>query len=70
MVADGYWALSMACNVYLTFFRKYDAGQLRAMDWKYVVFCYGFSFIPSFVYLFVQSSSRGKVYGSAVVSFS
>ena len=68
MPADALWTFAMACNVYLTFFRKYDAKQLRLLEWRYVVLCYGIPFIPAFVYFFVRSDSRGKVYGSAVVS--
>jgi hypothetical protein len=58
----------MACNVYLTFFRKYDAKQLRVLEWRYILLCYGIPFIPAFTYFFIKSDSRGKVYGSAVVS--
>ncbi len=68
MPADALWTFAMAINVYLTFFRKYDAKQLRKLEWKYILFCYGIPFIPAFVYFFVNSPSRGKVYGSAVVS--
>ena len=69
MVADALWTFAMACNVYLTFFRKYDAEQLRMLEWKYILFCYGVPFIPAFIFFFVRSESRGKVYGSAVVCF-
>jgi hypothetical protein len=58
----------MAFNVYLTFFHKYDAAKLRYLEWKYMVFCYGLPFIPPFAYLFISSSSKGPVYGSATVS--
>jgi hypothetical protein len=57
----------MAFNVYLTFFRRFDAKQLRSLEWKYILFCYGTPFIIAFSLLFVRSESRGKVYGSAVV---
>jgi hypothetical protein len=67
MPADALWAFAMACNVYLTFFRKYDAKQLRLLEWRYILFCYGIPFIPAFVYFFVKSKSHGRVYGSAVV---
>ena len=67
MVADALWTFAMACNVYLTFFRKYDAKQLRMFEWKYILFCYGIPFIPAFLFFFVRSESRGKIYGSAVV---
>lgn len=58
----------MACNVYLTFFHKYDSGQLRQLEWKYVICCYGLPFMPSFAYFFIRSQSHGRVYGSAIVS--
>ncbi|EAW14693.1 putative cAMP receptor-like protein [Aspergillus clavatus NRRL 1] len=65
--ADALWILAMACNVYLTFFHKYDSDQLRRLEWKYLVLCYGLPFIPAFVYFFVETESRGKVYGSAIL---
>lgn len=68
MPADALWTFAMALNVYLTFFYKYDASRLRQLEWKYVVFCYGLPFIPSFVYFFVNTDEKGPIYGSAVVS--
>lgn len=68
MPADALWAFAMACNVYLTFFHNYGAQQLRTLEWKYFLFCYGTPFVPAFVYFFIHTSSRGSVYGSAVVS--
>jgi hypothetical protein len=68
MPADALWTFAMAFNVYLTFFRKYDAKQLRTLEPRYFLFCYGIPFFPAFSYFFVRSNSRGKVYGSAVVS--
>lgn len=65
---DCFWALCMAFNVYLIFFHKYTVEQLRAMDWKYLSGCYGCSFVPAFVYIFVETRARGKVYGEAIVS--
>jgi hypothetical protein len=70
MVANALWTFAMAFNVYLTFFRKYDAQQLRLLEWKYILFCYGVPFIPAFILFFVRSESRGKAYGSAVVCVS
>ncbi|GLI79085.1 hypothetical protein PoHVEF18_007410 [Penicillium ochrochloron] len=57
----------MACNVYLTFFRQYNSDQLRRLEWKYVVGCYGLPFIPAFVYFFIHTPARGRVYGSAIL---
>lgn len=68
MPADALWAFAMACNVYLTFFHKYDSERLRRLEWKYVLCCYGLPFIPALSYFFIETQARGKVYGSAVVS--
>ncbi|KAB8072855.1 Nnf1-domain-containing protein [Aspergillus leporis] len=67
MPADALWTFAMACNVYLTFFYKYNSEQLRRLECKYLIFCYGLPFIPAFVYFFVKTKARGKVYGSAVL---
>ncbi|CRG86650.1 Cyclic AMP receptor 2 [Talaromyces islandicus] len=67
MPADALWTFAMACNVYLTFFRKYDASRLRSLEWKYAIMCYGVPFIPSFVYFFIKTDSKGPIYGSAVL---
>jgi hypothetical protein len=37
----------MACNVYLTFFQKYNAAQLKKLEWKYFLTCYGVPFVPA-----------------------
>lgn len=57
----------MACNVYLTFFHKFTANQLRALEWKYFVICYGVPLIVAIVYIPIETQSRGKIYGPAVV---
>ncbi|KAI9374531.1 hypothetical protein BJX61DRAFT_497664 [Aspergillus egyptiacus] len=67
MPADALWTFAMAFNVYLTFFRKYNSEQLRRLEWKYFVICYGLPFIPAFLYFFIKSRSRGKIYGSAIL---
>lgn len=68
MPADALWIFCMACNVYLTIFHKYDASNLRALEWKQLISCYGVPLIPAFVLLFIKSESRSNVYGSAIVS--
>lgn len=67
MPADAAWTLAMACNVYLTFFRKYDARQLRALEWKYICLCYGVPFIPALVFFFVKNKSGASIYGNATL---
>jgi hypothetical protein len=64
---DGYWAFFMSVNVYLIFFRNYTVDQLRPFDRIYVVLCYGLSFIPALIFLFIRSDSRGPMYGSAFI---
>lgn len=68
MPADALWAFAMALNVYLTFFHKFDSSQLRKLEWKYFVACYGIPFVPAFIYCFVDTPAKGKIYGEAVVS--
>lgn len=67
MAADAFWSFCMAINVYLTLFRRYTPADLKKQEWKYLIFCYGTPFIPAFVFLFIKSDSRGKMYGPAVV---
>ena len=57
----------MAINVYLTIFRKYRPEQLKSLEWRYHSVCYGFPFITAFTYLFIDTSSRGKIYGPATL---
>ncbi|KAL8776317.1 MAG: hypothetical protein Q9213_008318 [Squamulea squamosa] len=64
---DAYWAFCMAINIYLVFFRSYNTKQLRGLDHKYFVTCYGFSLIPAITYLFIKTKERGKIYGGAVL---
>lgn len=66
MPADAFWSLSMAINVYLTFFHKFDARRLRKMELTYLICCYGVPFVPAFVYVFVSNSQGARVYGNAV----
>ncbi|KAL8949390.1 MAG: hypothetical protein Q9222_004490 [Ikaeria aurantiellina] len=63
--ADALWNLAMAINVYMTLFRKYNAQQLKALEWRYQVMCYGLPFVVALVYLFIDSPTRGKIYGDA-----
>lgn len=67
MPADALWNLAMAINVYLTLFKKYNAQQLKSLEWRYHFMAYGLPFIVALVYLFIDSDSRGKIYGPASV---
>jgi hypothetical protein len=68
--ADALWTMTMAINVYLTFCRKYNQSDLRSLELKYGIFCYGAPFVPALVYLFINTPEKGKIYGSAVVGVS
>ena len=57
----------MAINVYLTLFKKYNAQQLKALEWKYHLMAYGAPFLIAFIFLFIETKERGKIYGPAVV---
>jgi hypothetical protein len=70
MPADVLWSLAMAINVYLAFFRQYNAASLTRLSWKYFIICYGLPFVPAFACLFIGSKDRGRIYGNATVSFS
>ena len=63
--ADAFWNLVIAWSLYLTLYRNYNADQLHALDWKFFTLVYGTTFVPAFVYCFVETSARGKVYGPA-----
>lgn len=58
----------MAVNVYLTFFHRYSANQLRSLEWKYLLACYLIPFILALVFVFIKTEERGHIFGSAVVS--
>ena len=57
----------MAINVYLTLFKKYNAQQLKALEWKYHLMAWGGPFIIAFTFIFIDTKERGKIYGPAVV---
>lgn len=67
MIADPLFTLAMALNVYLTFFRRYSAEQLRTMEWKYLLVGYGVPVIPALTFLFLRSSRGQRAYGPATV---
>lgn len=57
----------MAVNVYLTFYFKFDARQLRRMEIPYLLLCYGTPFIVALVLLFVSTPEKGRMYGNATL---
>ncbi|KPM35222.1 hypothetical protein AK830_g11349 [Neonectria ditissima] len=67
MPADALWTLAMAINVYLTFYRHYDAADLRRMEVMYMICCYGIPFVPAIIYIFVKDSDGNRAYGNAAL---
>jgi len=57
----------MACNVYLTFYHKFGAHQLRRLEKWYFLCCYGLPLIPASVFLAVRTQERGPMYGNATL---
>lgn len=43
--ADALWNLAMATNVYLSIFKNYNVTDLRKLEWRYLVLCYGIPLI-------------------------
>lgn len=67
MPADAFWTLAMACNVYLTFYHKYDAQRLRSIEIPYLIACYGIPFVPAAAYIFIKNGEGQRVYGNATL---
>ncbi|KAH6715682.1 G-protein-like protein coupled receptor [Leptodontidium sp. MPI-SDFR-AT-0119] len=67
MQSDPLWSCAMAVNVYLVFFRRYDAARLKKLYWYYGIMCYGLPFIPAMFCLFYQTREKGRMYGNATL---
>lgn len=65
--ADALWNLAMATNVYLSIFKKYNAIDLRKLEWRYLALCYGIPLIPAIIYLPLEVKGKGRMYGPATV---
>ncbi len=66
--ADALWNLALAINVYLTLFKKYNAKQLKTLEWRYHLMCYGGPLFVAVVYIFIDTPERGRIYGPASVN--
>jgi len=68
MQSDPMWSLAMAINVYLVFFKRYDAHRLKKLYWVYALLCYGLPFIPAMVCLLLKvKGKKGAIYGNATL---
>ncbi|KAK3346404.1 hypothetical protein B0T25DRAFT_592627 [Lasiosphaeria hispida] len=66
-VADVMWTLAMAIDVFLIVFHSYDATALKKLEWKYMVGITTMTFIPAFVFLFINTDEKGPFYGSVTI---
>ncbi|KAK3984964.1 hypothetical protein QBC44DRAFT_300154 [Cladorrhinum sp. PSN332] len=66
-VADVAWTLAMAVNVFLIVFRNYEAQALKRLEWKYAIVITLFTFIPAFVFLFINTEEKGPFYGGVTL---
>ncbi|RYP69544.1 hypothetical protein DL771_006059 [Monosporascus sp. 5C6A] len=69
MPADAFWTLSMAVNVYMTFYFKYDAEKLRRLEVWYFILCYGVPFIPALTFIFIATESKGRMISILITFF-
>lgn len=67
-LADVLWTFAMALDVYLVVFYHFDGRALKSLEIPYVVAITTLTFIPALVFLFIRTSARGSIYGSAIVS--
>jgi hypothetical protein len=58
----------MATNVYLVFWRGYDAVQLRHLEKWYLLFAYGLPAIPPIIYVILDHVRPNPILGPATVS--
>jgi hypothetical protein len=65
MFADVFWALAMVSNVYLTFYRRFDAVKLRKIEPLHIGLCYGIPFIIAITFVFVKNKDGVRAYGNA-----
>ncbi|KAJ5612136.1 hypothetical protein N7510_005330 [Penicillium lagena] len=48
-------------------FRGYNESQLRTLEWRYLIVCYGLPLVPAIVLLFIENGVKGRVYGPAIL---
>jgi len=57
----------MATNVYLTFFKGYDSHDLRKLEKRYAILCYGIPLVVAVIYLILDFVQKDPIYGPAVI---
>lgn len=68
MPTDSLWSFCMAVNIYLTFYRRYSAEDLKKLEKWYFLFCYGLPLILATTLSLIKTAGRGRIYGPALVS--
>ncbi|CRG86099.1 hypothetical protein PISL3812_03102 [Talaromyces islandicus] len=66
-IADVFWTLVMAYDVFLIVFYRYDAEDLRRLEIKFIVIITTLVFVPAFVFLFIGTPEKGPLYGSEAI---
>ncbi|CAK7206226.1 hypothetical protein SEUCBS139899_009013 [Sporothrix eucalyptigena] len=66
-LADVLWTLAMAIDVFLIVYYQYDANALRRLEIKYIGAITAVTFIPAFVFLFINTADKGHLYGSVTL---
>lgn len=67
-LADVLWTLVMAVDVYLATFHHFESRALQKLEIPYIATITVITFIPALVLLFIRTTAKGPIYGSAVVS--
>jgi hypothetical protein len=57
----------MATNVFLVFWRGYDAQQLRHLEKWYLLLAYGMPAIPPLVYVILDHTRSTRILGPATI---
>lgn len=67
MPADTLWSFCMALNIYLAFYKKFSAEDLKKLEKWYFSFCYGLPLALAIVLQVIKTKERGRIYGPALV---
>ncbi|KAH3950238.1 hypothetical protein HBH98_021900 [Parastagonospora nodorum] len=67
LMADSFWVFCMATNVFLVFWRGYDAIQLRHLEKWYLLLAYGVPAIPPLVYVILDHVWKTPIMGPATL---
>ncbi|KAI9930821.1 hypothetical protein ASPWEDRAFT_739296 [Aspergillus wentii DTO 134E9] len=66
-LADVFWTLATALDVFLVVFKQYDAEALRKLEMKYIGIITPLVFIPALTFLFINTEDRGPMYSSVIL---